>query len=215
MTTIDCILAGRIVLLPDGETPSAIAKRPIGDAVDVGPEGIAADAQADRSVHGGPDKALLHYAFDHYAAWRDELGEGTPEAFAAPGAFGENLSSSGLTEAGVCLGDAFRIGGVLVEVSQARQPCFKLNVRHGRDDLAWRVERTGRTGWYYRVLEAGRIRLGDAVLLVDRPNPDWPLPRAQVLLGPGRSDPADLSALAALPQLAEAWRRAIARKLGR
>ncbi|WP_057655116.1 MOSC domain-containing protein, partial [Xanthomonas axonopodis] len=126
---------------------SAIDKRPLQRAVQVDIEGLEGDEQGDRRVHGGPDKAIHHYLRDHYAAWRDELGPHV--LLEAAGAFGENLSSVGVTEADVCLGDRFTLGTAVVEVSQLRQPCWKLSDRFGVRELARRVQETGRTGWYY------------------------------------------------------------------
>lgn len=212
-TRLDAVLAGAVSVLADGKTPSAMGKRPLDGAAEVGAEGLLVDIQADRTVHGGTDKALLHYAFDHYAAWIAE-GAGDPARLSAPGAFGENLSTRGITEADVAIGDVLRIGGVVVEVSQGRQPCFKLDVFHGRPDMAYRVRATGRTGWYYRVREGGRIAAGDAVTLLERPHPDWPLTRAQAVFWARVPDRDETAALAALPALADAWRRPLRKRLG-
>ncbi|BBE71815.1 MOSC domain-containing protein [Oharaeibacter diazotrophicus] len=210
---LDALLAGAPALLADGRTPSAMGKTPVeGAAAEVGPEGLTIDAQADRSVHGGLDKALLHYARDHYATWLAE-GHGDPDRLAAAGAFGENLSSTGVTEADVHVGDVVRIGAVLLQVSQGRQPCFKLNLFHGRTDMSHAVQKTGRTGWYYRVLEGGRIAVGDTIALVDRPHPDWSLSRAQGVLWNRTIDRPALADLAALPELADSWKRTLLRRL--
>lgn len=211
--TIDQVLVGTISLLADGTTPSAIAKRSVDGARTVGPTGFADDAQADLSVHGGIDKAVLHYSADHYADWRADYGDALPDSLGSVGAFGENLSSAGWTEDSVHLGDLIRIGTVLFEVTQARQPCFKLNVRHGLADLSYRVQKTGRSGWYYRVREPGRIGAGDRAELVDRPHPDWSVARGFALLTRGFHDRAALAELLALPCLAEAWKDQIARRL--
>src|SRR6218665_1680562 len=109
-----------------GRTTSAIFKRPVGGAVQVGALGLVGDSQADRRVHGGVDKAVHCYAWAHYATWRSELP--SCSAFAAPGAFGENLSIDGLDEQTVCIGDVWRVGKTVLAVTQGRQPCFKLNL---------------------------------------------------------------------------------------
>src|SRR5690606_15630671 len=152
---------------------SAIAKTPRSGPVRIGELGLDGDEQGDRRVHGGVDKAVHHYPFEHYARWRAELGP--LPVLAAPGAFGENLSSAGLDESNVCLGDRYALGSVVLEVSQGRQPCWKLNDRFGVRDMARRVQDTGRTGWYYRVLQPGVARAGDTLQLLERPCPDWPL----------------------------------------
>src|SRR3546814_365776 len=113
--------------------------------------GIAGDEQADLSVHGGPDKAIHHYPRDHYAFWDDALGGHA--LLASPGAFGENISTSGLVEDAACIGDRYRLGSALVEVSQGRKPCWKLGHRFGLATVPATVVRTRRSGWYYRVLE--------------------------------------------------------------
>jgi len=212
LAVVGHLLAGRAVPFgPRGE-PSAIAKRPVAGPIALGLEGLACDQQGDRRHHGGPEKALLHYAIDHYEAWRAELPEAA-QRLDAPGAFGENVSTLGLTEAAICAGDVLRIGGALVQVSQGRQPCWKLNVRFGRRDMARRVQSSGRTGWYYRVIEPGAIAAGDAVALIDRPHPDWPVARLLGVLYRDTLDRDALEAMAAMPELAESWRDLAARRL--
>ncbi|MEW5769599.1 MAG: MOSC domain-containing protein [Pseudomonadota bacterium] len=191
---------------PRGE-PSAIDKQPHAGAARIGPLGLEADAQADRRHHGGPDKALHHYPREHYAPWCAEL-PGQAALF-VPGGFGENLSTLGLTEATVCVGDVFGLGNAVLQVSQGRKPCWKLNTRFGVEDMARRVQDTGRTGWYYRVLQAGEVTAGDALALLERPCPEWPLARAWRLLYQAPPLPEDqdaLAELAELPQLAQGWR---------
>lgn len=189
---------------PRGE-PSAIDKRPVTDPVLATPLGMTGDAQGDPRRHGGLDKAVHAYPASHYPQWRQDL-PGEADRFPT-GAFGENLVVEGATEGSICLGDIIRAGGAVVEVSQARQPCWKLNVRFGRTDMARRVQTTGRTGWYFRVLTPGLVAAGDAAILEARPNPDWPLTRAAGLLYRDRLNRADLEAFVALPSLTEGWRR--------
>lgn len=191
---------------------SAIAKFPITGAVTVGPLGLAGDEQGDPRVHGGPDKAVHHYPTEHYAAWRTELG--ALPVLDTPGAFGENLATQGMTEASLCLGDQVRVGSVLLEVSQSRQPCWKLNDRFGVPDMARRVQQTGRTGWYYRVLEPGTLQAGDSLTLVGRRWPQWTLARVIDVLYHQRFDADVLNALAALP-LTPSWRRLVEGRLAR
>lgn len=176
---------------------SGIAKQPRVDKVWISPIGLEGDEQGDLRVHGGPDKAVHHYAFDHYATWRDELG--ALPLLETPGAFGENISTRGLTEAEVCLGDRFALGGALLEVSQNRQPCWKLNDRFGVADMARRVQDSGRSGWYYRVLRPGLAQAGDALRLTERPHPDWSLHRLGILLFRRVLDPTLLEQALTLP----------------
>lgn len=189
-----------------GDEPSAIGKLPVADAVAVGAMGLAGDEQADRTVHGGIDKAIHHYPADHYDWWRRQMGD--VPLLAAAGAFGENISTLGLDERTVCLGDRFRLGTALVEVSQARQPCWKLDHRFAAKGVMAKVVTSRRTGWYYRVLEPGAVRAGDALDLVDRPWPGWPLASLFGLLigGEAKDRPADLRVLRDVPVLAESWK---------
>src|SRR5690606_10795759 len=130
---IDALLTGIAVPYTRPGSRSAIAKTPRSGPVRIGELGLDGDEQGDRRVHGGVDKAVHHYPFEHYARWRAELGP--LPVLAAPGAFGENLSSAGLDESNVCLGDRYALGSVVLEVSQGRQPCWKLNDRFGVRDM--------------------------------------------------------------------------------
>lgn len=200
------VLLGKVRPFRGDDEPSAIGKLPMTDTVAVGAMGLAGDEQADRTVHGGIDKAIHHYPADHYDWWRGYLGE--LPLLDAPGAFGENISTSGLDETNVFLGDRFRLGTALVEVTQARQPCWKLDHRFQAKGVMAQVVKTRRTGWYYRVLEPGAVRAGDALDLVERPYPQWPLASLFALLigGEAKDRTADLRALREVPALAETWK---------
>ncbi len=198
------VMLGRAVPFR-GQERSAIAKSPAGGPVMAGPLGLAGDEQADLSVHGGVDKAIHHYPHDHYPAWSQELG--AHPLLAAPGGFGENVTTTGLTEDQVCIGDRFRLGTALVEVSQGRQPCWKIDHRFQLKGVTARVIETGRSGWYYRVLEPGQVAAGDTLELADRPHPEWTVARVfRLLIGGGhKAEPDALPTLAALPPLATSW----------
>lgn len=203
---IHAVLTGKSRPLRGAEERSAIAKTPASGALMLGPLGFAGDEQADLLHHGGPDKAVHHYPAEHYVRWREELGE-HPLLY-GPGGFGENIATSGLLESGVCIGDVFRLGAGIVEVSQGRQPCWKVSHRFGMPTLAGRMVTTGRVGWYYRVLQPGRVAVGEGIELVERPLPEWTVARVFELLigGKGRSEPDALAALAAMDRLASPWR---------
>lgn len=173
--------------------------------------GFVGDAQGDLKHHGGPEKAIHHYPLDHYDDWREEFG--AHPLLSAPGAFGENLSTTGWTEHSVHIGDVVRFGTALLQISQGRQPCWKLNARFGREDAAYRTQMSGRTGWYYRVLEEGTAVPGDQLTLMDRPHPEWPLSRLTALLYRDKDRYEDLAEMAAIPELAEGWRRLAARRV--
>ena len=204
------VLRGPAVPFTRPGSYSAIAKSPVSGPVAIGTLGVDGDEQGDPRVHGGPDKAVHQYAQAHYPVWQSELGP--LPVLGAAGAFGENLTSSGMTEQDLCLGDQVRMGSVLLEVSQSRQPCWKLNDRFGVPDMARRVQHTGRTGWYYRVLEAGTLQTGDAITLVARPWPQWSLARVIAVLYHQPFDAAVLSDLATLP-LPPPWRRLVEGRL--
>lgn len=199
------ICTGRLAPLGPKGVMSGIAKTPVEAAVWLCPTGIDGDVQGDTRVHGGPEKAVLHYAFDHYAAWRSEIGD-ERAPLARPGAFGENVSSSGLTEGEVAIGDVFRIGAARVQVSQPRQPCWKLNARFGIADMARRVQNSGRTGWYYRVLEPGKINPEDELELLDRSAPIWTITRLQRAFYRDTMNLEELGGIASLEPLSEGFR---------
>lgn len=183
-------------------------KEPVAGPVRVGATNLEGDGQADLRVHGGPDKAVLLYAASHYPAWREELG------FAMPfGAFGENLAVEGMTEADACIGDVIDVGTARLQVSQPRGPCWKIARRWKMRDLSARVQGTGRTGWYARVLREGVLQAGDAVVLADRPHPRWTVALATELLHPDNGREAEAAALADVPELAESWRAVIRYRL--
>lgn len=202
--TIDALLTGTVRPLGESGRDSGIDKHPVAGRLWLGPEGLGGDEQADRRFHGGPEKALHHYAQDHYPAWLATLGERA--VLRAPGAFGENLSTTGMTESDVCVGDVYRAGETLIQVSQARQPCWKLDHRFGRKGMAAQVQASGMTGWYYRVLQTGWLAPGDTLSLQERPHPQWTLARVQDILNRRVLDPAVLHALADLPELSPNWR---------
>jgi len=176
-------------------------KTPIEGPIFVGTTNLTGDGQADLENHGGIDKAVLAYSADHYPKWRDELH--MPDM--PCGAFGENLTIAGLSEESVCIGDILRIGKVTFEVSQPRQPCWKLARRWRMHELTALVVRNGRSGWYLRVQEQGWIEAGMPVDLIDRPNPAWSIARANEILHHRRSDLALTLELAGVPRLADSW----------
>ncbi|PPJ42670.1 MULTISPECIES: MOSC domain-containing protein [unclassified Pseudoxanthomonas] len=209
---IEDVLVGRAVPFTRAGSVSAIAKASVRGPQRVTTLGLAADEQGDLRVHGGPDKAIHHYPHDHYTPWREDVGP--HPLLAKAGAFGENISTTGLTEADVCLGDRFRLGSALVEVSQSRQPCWKLSDRFEITDMARRVQDTGRTGWYYRVIEPGQVQQGDAIVLEARPHPAWPLSRFIDLLYQRAIEVDVLREVLALP-LVPSWRTLFERRLER
>jgi MOSC domain-containing protein YiiM len=202
---------GRIQQFGPAGQPSAIAKLPVDRALSVDASGLAGDQHADSVHHGGIDKALHHYPAEHYAVWAAELPYRT--ALFVIGGFGENLSTLGLTEDNVCLGDIFQVGSAMLQVSQGRNPCWKLDHRFGVPDMVRRVQDSGRTGWYYRVLAAGSMTPEDALTLVERPLPEWPLVRLFRVLHAAQPDRLALEELAESSVLAASWRKKAGKRL--
>lgn len=208
---LNALLIGEVRPLGERSVPSGIDKQLVGRSLRVTREGLEGDAQGDRRHHGGPDKAVHHYPFEHYTTWCKEIG---PLAVLdRPGAFGENLSTLGVDESVIAVGDVFRLGSATFEVSQGRQPCWKLNLRFGVADMARRVQANGRTGWYYRVIEEGIVTPGDDLILLDRRSPEWTLHRLCRALYVETLNRDELSAIAELGHLPVSWRQLAVRRL--
>lgn len=183
-------------------------KEPVSGRVWLAACNLAGDGQADLSNHGGPQKAVCVYPVEHYRCWQDDL------SFPAlrEGGFGENFTTAGLVEADVCIGDVYEIGTARVQVSQPRQPCWKLPRRWGVADLALRVQRTGRTGWYFRVLREGEVEAGLPLVRAERPYPEWTVQAANEIMHLRKQDLSAAQALAACPALSPRWRETLLRR---
>lgn len=187
------------------EWTSGIFKSPVEGPVYLTATGPEGDGQADLTVHGGIHQAVLLYAASHYPDWREQLGRSDLPW----GSFGENLTIEGLTEADVCIGDRYELGEALLEVSQPRRPCWKLSRRHGIGDLAQQVQRSGRGGWYVRVLREGSVAAEQPLIRVARPHPDWTVARANDIIYGREKNPGARAALAACPALSPRWRNVL------
>ncbi len=183
----------------NGAELSAIAKRLREGPVQVFSEGLAPDEQADRRVHGGPEMALHLYPLDHHAWWREQIGD--HPALDEPGGFGSNLAVTGLTEDMVHIGDRFRCGSALIEVSQPRQPCWKIEHRFGHKGMVARIITTGRCGWYFRVIEQGEVAAGDPLERIALGATDWSVARVFTALVAGKANADELAELAGLAPL--------------
>ncbi|HYB72981.1 MAG TPA: MOSC domain-containing protein [Candidatus Sulfotelmatobacter sp.] len=149
----------------DETVVTGIFKEPVGGPVMLRRLNLEGDGQADPQNHGGEYKAVYAYAIEHYEFWKRELGrDGFP-----PGQFGENFTVQGMTEDDIHIGDAFRVGSALIQVTQPRSPCYKLAVKMGLPNFPKQFLASGRVGFYLRVLEEGEVSAGDAVerVLVD------------------------------------------------
>lgn len=143
----------------DGAVQTSIFKTPVAGRVTVTRLNLEGDQQSDLSVHGGPEKAVYAYPAEHYAFWRIEL----PGTELPWGSFGENLTTEGLLEDEVFIGDQYRIGAAEFIVTQPRMPCYKLGIRFGRADMVKRFQRSGRSGFYLAVLQEGDVAAGDVI----------------------------------------------------
>ena len=221
LTQIDRLLiGGPKPFRADGEM-SAMARDPVDRQVRLRKLGFEGDQVADPAVHGGVDKAVHLYPAEHYPRWQAYFAEkdlGPHPLLDAAGAFGENLSASGLTEEKVRIGDRFRIGSALVEVAQGRQPCWKIDHHFGMHGLTGAVISTGRCGLYFRVIEEGEVAPMDRIEQVEQAPQDWTVERVfRLLIGGGhrgQGAQAELVALAALETLAESWRQRAAKLTG-
>jgi MOSC domain-containing protein YiiM len=154
----------RKVVRDGEEVLTGIFKTPVNGRLRMGTLNLEGDRQADLSVHGGPNKAVYGYPSEHYAYWKKEL----PGVELPWGSFGENLTTSGLLESEVHIGDRFTIGAAEVVVTQPRLPCFKLNLKFDRDDMVKRFLASHYSGFYFRVLREGEVGAGDEIVPIHR-----------------------------------------------
>lgn len=169
---------------------------------------LEGDGQADLVHHGGTDKAVCAYSAEHWPFWRTILPVGQLRG----GAFGENFTVEQLTESDVCIGDVFSVGTAVVQVSQPRQPCWKLARRWQIGDLAVRVEQTGFTGWYFRVLREGRVEAHRELHLRDRPCPEWTIAAANQIMHHGKDNQAAAEQLSKCPFLSQSWQHTLQKR---
>ncbi|MCS7480484.1 MOSC domain-containing protein [Umezawaea endophytica] len=174
---------------------TGIGKTPVHGPVDVGASGLTGDEQADREHHGGPGKAVLVYPVEHYRTWAEEIGDLVPPAF------GENLTTSGLLETDTAIGSVYAAGTAVLQVTWPRRPCYKLSAHHGIADLAVRTQRTGRTGFYCRVLLPGRLGAGSDVELLHRPDHGITVAEVHRVVNVDRADHAAARHLLDHPEL--------------
>ena len=146
----------RVVRSNGDSVTTGIFKEPVAGRVMLRTLNLDGDRQADLSVHGGPSKAVYVYPAEHYDSWKREL----PEMELPWGMFGENFTATGLAESELNIGDQFRVGSALVMVTEPRMPCYKLGIRFNRPDILKRFLASGRTGFYFAVLQEGEVEPG-------------------------------------------------------
>jgi MOSC domain-containing protein YiiM len=210
--TIESVRVGQPTQLRDGVL-TGYRKAPVDGPVAVGRLGLAGDTQVNTRVHGGPEKAVYGYPLSGYAGWQAEF-PALGQQFVA-GAMGENLPVLGQDETSVCIGDIIRCGTALLQVAQIREPCSTLVAIHGTARVARAMTRSGRCGWYYRVLGPGLLTAGDAHDVIERWHPDWPVARLAAIATGKAGTRAALAELAQLKGLTPAWQRRAADMLER
>lgn len=201
---VRAVHVGRIAPLGPDKVPSGFFKQPASGRVAVGELGLAGDEQADKRVHGGPDKAVYAYPTEGYVAWIEDFP--TRRRTLVPGGMGENLATAGLSEDDVHVGDIMRVGTATLQVTQPRQPCFKLNLYHREPRMVRRMTETARCGWYLRVLEPGLLGAGDRIELVERQDKSWSIRRFAALITLKTIDAEALAEIVAMPGIAEKWK---------
>ncbi|MEO8891070.1 MAG: MOSC domain-containing protein [Coleofasciculaceae cyanobacterium] len=186
-----------------GKTVSTgIFKEPVSERVRVRSLNLDGDGQADLTVHGGVDKAVYVYPFEHYDYWRTEL----PDTELTLGIFGENFTVTGFKEEELNIGDRFQIGTVELMVTQPRLPCYKLGIRFGRPDMVKRLLASRRTGFYFRVLQEGEVDAGDTLELVSQDANKITVSDITRLYVREQNDPELLHRAAHLEALPASWR---------
>ena len=205
------LFVGSIKALPESGRPTGIYKFPVSGSIVLGPEGFEGDQQADRKVHGGPEKAVHLYPASHYAKLADRF----PDIASAlvPGSLGENLSTPDLDEGDVRIGDIWQLGTAKLQVCQPRNPCWKIDEKFSCEGMAAQIAEHRLTGWYWRVIEPGHVNVGDPLTLAQPAKDALTLQEAMVLLQMHRPDLQNLQRLADTPGIASGWRDKINQRL--
>ena len=211
--SVALLQVGDIAPLGPRGIPSGFIKHPVDGRIAVVASGLAGDAQADRRVHGAPDKAVYAYPFDAYSRWRTVVPRHADRLCA--GAMGENLTVAGWSDTDVAIGDRVRVGTAVLQVTEPRTPCFKLGLVFADSTMLKAFAAVAVSGWYYRVVEPGTIGRGDALIRLDRPNPDWTITRFFAAITAAKIDDATLHAIVALDGVSGRWRLKAERLLAR
>ena len=208
IVSINVALPGDVPYDNGHKMRSAINKKPVAGQIYLDDLGFLGDGSADKVHHGGQDKAVCVYCLDHFPYWEKELGTQL-----SCGAFGENLSVSGLTEKDVHIGDIFRIGDVEVQVTQPRQPCHKLNKAFRYQAMACKVQQTGFSGFYMRVLNPGWMEPGVPFELLRADPGKFSVDAANHLRHHDKENYEKMRDILAVEALSDSWRAAFRKRL--
>ena len=180
---------------------SAIGKQRVKQAF-LSKDGFQGDGVAATEFHGGPDRAVCFYPAEHYSKWSAEFGKKLE-----PQTFGENISASGMTEADIYIGDTYKLGNAVVQVSQGRVPCSKISKNNNIDQLLKRVIETGYTGYFFRVLHEGMVYEDSEIILLERKQNNISILRANEIFFHNRKDYKAIEELMEIDELAEDWKK--------
>ncbi|MCI0415106.1 MOSC domain-containing protein [bacterium] len=200
IVSVNCSM-GKTVSWKGRTIETSIFKDPVTGRVAVGKTNVEGDRQSDLTVHGGPDKAVYSYALEDYLWWQAELNRAL-----TPGAFGENLTTGGLEERNVFIGDVLRAGTAILQVVQPRLPCYKLGIKFGDDQMPKRFMKAARWGIYFRVLEEGTVESGDSIEFVSRDPQQISVPELAILASKDRFNLTLVDRALAIPSLNFEWR---------
>ena len=191
----------RVVRFRGRDIKTAIWKEPAEGPLAFRGVNVAGDDQADRTVHGGHDKAVYAYSVEDYSWWSDELGQDI-----GPGTFGDNLTTSGIDVSGAVVGERWRVGSAVLEVAQPRTPCFKLGIRMGNNQrFPRRFSLARRPGAYLRIVEEGQAQAGDAIEVVLRPSHGLTVRDVATITYDGKGRAAELLNAPELPETYREW----------
>ncbi|MEZ4872128.1 MAG: MOSC domain-containing protein [Bdellovibrionales bacterium] len=191
---------------PNPKIQSGFYKESTTRAIKVAPGLLQGDGSANEKHHGGPDRVIHHYPQEHYQIWKNQF----PEAanLFLPGSIGENISTLGVIESDLCIGDVFTLGSSRIQITEGRKPCGFIDARYGVRKMHLSVRDQIKMGWFYRVLEPGEFALGDTLILVERPCNWAPLAEvSKTIMQKDSSQTQLLERLADTPELSERWRQ--------
>ncbi len=189
---------------------SGIFKIPVTEPLFLYHLGFKGDGVGDTKIHGGKDLAVCAYCAEHFPYWTDKL-----QREIGPGSFGENLSLLGMPETAINIGDVFEVGTAQIQVSQPRQPCHKLNKVFNYQAMACNVQKSGFSGYYFRVIKTGVVKTGSLLKRIHKDPNEFSIEKANALLGKGGSNPQCMEELISIQALSNQWREMMQKRLAR